>query len=1106
MIKRSVRSIIHLLGGLGTGFAIILAISAWKLSSGPISLAFLTPYFESTLATFYKSSRIRLDDTILTWAGWERTLDIRVINVRVLGEGDTLIASVPELSLSLSAKALFKGMIAPKSIEMFRPSLKVLRHRDGSLEVGFNAESANSDEFLQQMFAILLQKPSVSHPMSYLSRVSIIDADLQVIDQSLKISWSAPNAQIQLLRGAHGITSEITMDVLVGDARSNVSLQGEYLAAERRFDIGINFYEVKPAAFAKLSPELSALSGIEVPLRGTLTFSMLGDGVIESFGFDVAGSRGVVALPLKTAKKLGLLQFAKGLDVNAIDFRGRYEGSLNKTEISNLTLEFGAQGKVYLPHPFNHEIPIKTLNTRGRYFGDASQLQLDALELDLNGPHMSIMLNLVGDEGGVSFGINGIVRDINRENFSTHWPKSLASKARKWVIEHVSKGSVPEVRTAIQARYSKDTGFKLLSLSGDMNIRGADVSFISSIPSVSNIMATARFNKNKFDIFITQAQLRGISTRKSVISFRGLDEIDTYADIDLFVEGPMNRALSLIEEGPMSFMSAFGVSPEQVNGSTDAHMKLNFLVEDNLRTDKIDFDISARVQDFSIDNIMYGRGIHNGQLSLEVANKKLIVNGDVRLGSVLAGLHVRHNFSIDAPYRGQYKITSKVDNIQKLRDLGIVPIPETFFEGGVDVNFQMTTYDFGKNLAQVQLDLEDTLLTLPAMGWSKKAGSSGVANISFEIDDNRITNIPKFSLVAGDMIMNGSAAYGGDEGRLERVNIDQISFKRTDLAGVVIPGNDGGWTVSFHGPSLDLEPSFEDLFKASPDADGELDLKLSLSANVDKVWVGQKHFLKQITGTLNRADNRWRGISVDGTLSSGEKFNVLLRPNGKGKRWVKIRTTDAGNMLRTLDVYDTMVGGTLDVEAIFDDTVDDNPLSGEVLIRNYRLVDAPALSQLVGEMTLARLKEALQGDGLAFSKFNAPFVIRKGVVVIKDVKATGLSLGYTAKGKIHTYTEVIDIEGTVVPIYALNSVLGNIPIIGTLLTGTEDGSGIFAATYRMKGSLENPEVKVNPLSALAPGILRNLFGLFADSPGPHSKKESINKSNRKKVYNGSEGL
>ena len=1096
VIKRSVRGVVHLLGGLGTGLAIVLALSAWKLSSGPISLAFLSPYFESTLATFYKSSRIRLDDTILTWAGWERTLDIRVINVRVLGDGDNLIASVPELSLSLSAEALFKGMIAPKSIEMFRPSLKVLRRRDGSLEVGFNTESTNSDEFLQQMFSILLQKPVISHPMSYLSRVSIIDADIEVVDQSLKISWSAPNAEIQLLRGPRGITSEITLDVLAGDTRSNVTLQGEYLAVEQRFDIGIDFYEVKPSAFAKLSPELFALSGIDVPLRGTLTFSMLGNGVIESFGFDVAGSKGVVALPLKTAKKIGLLQFSKGLEVDAIDFRGRYEGKQNKIEISNLMLNFGNEGKVYLPHPFNHEIPLKTLNARGRYFGDGSQLQLDALDLDLHGPKLSVVLNLVGDEGEISLGANGVVRDIKHENFSTHWPKRLASKVREWIIKNVSQGSVPEVRTAIQAHYSKDTGFELLSLNGDMNIRGANVKFISSIPPVTNIMATARFNKNKFDIFVTQAELKDIRTRKSVISFRGLDEVDTFADIDLFVEGPASRALLLIEENPIGYLSEFGVSPGQVNGSADAHIKLSFLVEENLHRNKIDFQVSASVKDFSIENFFSGHGIDDGQLAIEISKQMLIVNGDVRLGSIPAGLQLMRNFSEVAPYRGQYKITSKIDNMQKLRDLGIVPIPNTFIEGGMEVDFRLTTNDFGNDLAQVQIDLKQASLSLPAIGWFKKVGSTGETQVDFEINGNKIINIPKFSLVAGDMIMNGSATYD-DGSRLDRVNIDQISFKRTDLAGVIIPGKDGGWTVSFHGPSLDLEPSFEDLFKASPDADDEFNFGLSLSANVDKVWVGPKRFLKQINGTLNRADNRWHGISVDGVLSSGEKFDVVLRPHGKGKRWVKIKTTDAGNMLRTLDVYDTMVGGVLDVEAMFDDTVEGNPLTGEVLIRDYRLVDAPALTQLVGEMTLARLEEALQGDGLAFSKFNAPFVIKNGVVDIKNVKATGLSLGYTAKGKIYTFTEVIDIEGTVVPVYALNSVLGNIPIIGTLLTGTEDGSGVFAATYRMSGSLEDPEVKVNPLSALAPGILRNLFGIFGGSPDSFSKTDQTNKLNKK---------
>lgn len=1107
VIKRVIRGVIHLLGGLGTGLAIMMVLSAWKLSNGPISLAFLSPYFESTLARFHKSSQIRLDDTILTWAGWERTLDIRVINVRVLGEGDALIASVPELSLSFSAKALFNGMIAPKSIEMFRPSLKVIRHRDGSLEVGFNTEDANSDEFLQQMFAILLQKPSVSHPMSYLSRVSIIDADLEVVDQNLKISWSAPNVQIKLLRGAKGITSEVTMDVLAGDTKANISMQGEYLEAERRFDIGIDFYEVKPAAFAKLSPELSALAGIEIPLQGTLTFSVLGDGAIESFGFEVAGSRGIVALPVKTAKKLGLLQLSKSLDVEAINFMGRYEGKLKKTEISNFTLELGAQGKVYLPHPFDHEMPLKTLNARGRYFSEGSQLQLDVLELDLDGPHITIALNLVTNEGGVSLGANGVVRDFNRDYFSTHWPRSLAKKARKWVIENVSQGSVPEVRAVIQARYSKDTGFELLALNGEMNIRGAKASFLSSMPKISNIMATARFNKKKFDIFITQAQVKGISTRKSVISFMGLDEVDTYANMDLFIKGPLKNALSLIDQEPLGIVSALGGSPEQVNGSTDAHIKLNFLVEDNLSSDEIDFNVSARMQDVSIDSIILGQGIQNGQLSLKVSRQGLIVNGDVKFGNIPASLEVWHNFSAGAPYRGKYKIASKIDDLQSLNHPGINshPLLGNFIEGGVDVDIQLTTHDFGKGQVQVRFDLDKTVLTVPAIGWSKKAGSAGIALVNLEIDDTRIINIPKFSLAAGDMKINGSADYAKDGTRLDRVNIDQISFKRTDLAGVLMPGNDGGWTVSFHGPSLDLEPSFDSLFKASPDVEDESDLKLSLSVNVDKVWIGQKHFLKHITGTLNRADNRWHGISVDGDLGSDEKFNVLLRPSGKGKRWVKIKTTDAGNMLRTLDVYGTMIGGTLDVEATFDDTVEDSPLTGEVLIRDYRLVDAPALTQLVGEMTLARLKEALQGDGLAFGKFNAPFVIRKGVVDIKDVKATGLSLGYTAKGKINIYTELIDIEGTVVPVYALNSVLGNIPFIGTLLTGTEDGSGVFAATYKMKGPLEDPEVKVNPLSALAPGILRNIFGLLADSPKAHQESENTNEIN-KKIINKTEGL
>ena len=72
------------------------------------------------------------------------------------------------------------------------------------------------------------------------------------------------------------------------------------------------------------------------------------------------------------------------------------------------------------------------------------------------------------------------------------------------------------------------------------------------------------------------------------------------------------------------------------------------------------------------------------------------------------------------------------------------------------------------------------------------------------------------------------------------------------------------------------------------------------------------------------------------------------------------------------------------------------------------------------------------------------------------------------------------------PLYTINSAVGRIPLIGDLLVGDE-GSGVFAATYRLRGPLDDPEVSVNPLAALAPGFLRNIFGAIAgglDGTGP----------------------
>ena len=61
------------------------------------------------------------------------------------------------------------------------------------------------------------------------------------------------------------------------------------------------------------------------------------------------------------------------------------------------------------------------------------------------------------------------------------------------------------------------------------------------------------------------------------------------------------------------------------------------------------------------------------------------------------------------------------------------------------------------------------------------------------------------------------------------------------------------------------------------------------------------------------------------------------------------------------------------------------------------------------------------------------------------------------------------------PSYLLNSLPGRLPLVGRLFSA-EPGGGLLAATFTATGTLGDPQVTVNPLAMLAPGMLRNLFG------------------------------
>ena len=85
----------------------------------------------------------------------------------------------------------------------------------------------------------------------------------------------------------------------------------------------------------------------------------------------------------------------------------------------------------------------------------------------------------------------------------------------------------------------------------------------------------------------------------------------------------------------------------------------------------------------------------------------------------------------------------------------------------------------------------------------------------------------------------------------------------------------------------------------------------------------------------------------------------------------------------------------------------------------------------------------------------------------------GNVLGLTGSGSYQRSSGQVDIRGIISPAYSLNSFLGSIPLIGTVLAG-KDGT-VFAVNYGISGTVSEPQININPLSVLSPNSVKDLF-------------------------------
>ncbi|MEI2686928.1 MAG: hypothetical protein V9G14_12390 [Cypionkella sp.] len=110
--------------------------------------------------------------------------------------------------------------------------------------------------------------------------------------------------------------------------------------------------------------------------------------------------------------------------------------------------------------------------------------------------------------------------------------------------------------------------------------------------------------------------------------------------------------------------------------------------------------------------------------------------------------------------------------------------------------------------------------------------------------------------------------------------------------------------------------------------------------------------------------------------------------------------------------------------------------------------------------------EQLNGEGLVFNNAEADFLLTPKALQIKRGSAIGASLGVSMAGVYQSASDQLTMQGVVSPIYLLNG-------IGAILT--RRGEGLFGFNYELRGKASDPQVSVNPLSILTPGMFREIF-------------------------------
>ena len=680
-------------------------------------------------------------------------------------------------------------------------------------------------------------------------------------------------------------------------------------------------------------------------------------------------------------------------------------------------------------------------------------------------------------QAGLGVDLTVVGQGVSADDLKRLWPFTMARESRDWFVSNVTGGEVTEARMAFkfpvglidpQSKEDKPLPKGTMQIS----LVGKDV-VVRPIATMEPVAISGETRLKIDDNIVTISAGGGqvmtsagpIDVKNPALIMDNSVATESVIEVSGDVSGAIPAMLTLVRTQQPGLLenTDLPVNLNAVTGAVDVGMVTTITIPKASTGRKlaVGYVLNGRIADFASSEPILERKIGNGQLAFSASQDNYQLGGTADIDGLPAELEI----SGTPTTRPVTKLASTLE----ASDLAKLGLDVSQFVTG-KLRFVAQPMDNGT--LQVAVDLGDAALSFKDVGIRKAAGTPGILHANVKQVGN-LFEVSGIDLAFGDIKLAGAVSYNVASG-LQTAVFDTFALSKGDSAQLEVSPIDGGYAVQVRGQQLDLKPMLKQFFGLGEGTGGvqssQFTQAVSLKVKLDRAigYFATTAFNLDLDLGLRGTDLRRAKVSAQ--FSEGNAISVTTNPTPEG-RIMTVAFNDAGTVLRLLGVYSQLAGGegTLVLNTNSKQKVD----AGLLQMRSFAIVDEANVTQILGNHSDSRAAIA-ERNRLDFDVAKIDFLRRSDRVEVTNGMLTGSTVGGTMRGFIYTNQRQYDLTGTYVPLFGLNSVFQKLPVIGQLLGG-RDGEGLVGVTFSVTGTLDKPEFKINPLSALLPGALRELF-------------------------------